>query len=220
MYDSFLAGVQCYGLPSRVRCDQGLENIRVAQHMIHHRGSERRSVIVGASVHNQRVERLWRDLHRCATVTFYRLFYFLEHHDLLDPLDEVHLFSLHYVYLPQINRAINHFKNAWNNHGIRTENGKTPKQLFIAGALQLRTSGLTALDFFDEVSDEYGTAEEGLTSDSDDGVEVPTVTIHLTEEQLGELQQSVDPLSDDGDFGINLYERTVQFVLSHSSQTT
>ena len=112
VYDSFLRGVQCYGLPSRLRCDQGLENVRVAQHMIHHRGSERRSVIVGASVHNQRVERLWRDLHRCDTIMFYRLFYFLEYHDLLNPLDEIHLFSLQYVYLPQINRAIENFKNA------------------------------------------------------------------------------------------------------------
>lgn len=217
MYDAFLTGVRCYGLPSRLRCDQGLENVRVAQHMIHHQGSDRRSVIVGASVHNQRVERLWRDLHRCATVTFYRLFYFLEHHDLLDPLNEVHLFSLHYVYLPQINRAIDHFKNAWNNHGIRTEKGKTPQQLFITGALQLRESGLTALDYLDEVSEEYGIAEEGLASNSDDRVEVPAVNIQLAEEDLTELQQSIDPLSDDGDFGINLYERTVQFVLSHAT---
>ena len=80
VYDSFLPAVQQYGLPSRVRCDQGGENILVAQHMIHHRGSER-SVLVGSSVHNQRIERLWRDMHRCVTTMFYRLFYCLEHHN-------------------------------------------------------------------------------------------------------------------------------------------
>ena len=39
VYDSFLQSVQQYGLPSRVRCDQGGENMLVAHHMIHHRGS-------------------------------------------------------------------------------------------------------------------------------------------------------------------------------------
>ena len=70
----------------------------VAQHMIERRGAERRSIITGSSVHNQRIKRLWRDMHRCVTVLFYKLFYFMEHHDLLDPLNEMHLYALHYVF--------------------------------------------------------------------------------------------------------------------------
>ena len=74
VYNLFLQAVGQYGLPSRIRCDQGRENVRVAQHMLHHRGVERRSVLVGSSVHNQRIERLWKDSHRCATSVFYQLF--------------------------------------------------------------------------------------------------------------------------------------------------
>ena len=58
----FKEAVKQYSIPSRVRSDQGLENIEVAKFMLLNRGLERSSVLVGASVHNQRIERLWRDV--------------------------------------------------------------------------------------------------------------------------------------------------------------
>lgn len=111
VYNLFLESVRQYGIPSRIRCDQGGENTLVAQHMVEHHGEER-SVLVGSSVHNQRIERLWRDSHRCVTSVFYRLFHYLEYNDLLDPIDEVHLFAVHYVFLPRINRALEKFGTA------------------------------------------------------------------------------------------------------------
>ena len=62
-------------------------------------------MITGSSVHNQRVERLWRDMHKSVTILYYRLFYFMEHNLLLNPLNELHLWALHYVFLPRINKA-------------------------------------------------------------------------------------------------------------------
>lgn len=41
-------------------------------------------------------------------------------------------------------------------HGIRTENNKSPLQLFHAGALRLQHSGLVAMDLFQPVDEEYG----------------------------------------------------------------
>ena len=94
---------------SRVCSDQGVENILVARHMIEKRGSQRHSIITGASTHNQRIERLMRDMHKSATILYYKLFYFMEHIGLLDPLNEHHLWALHYVYLPRISKTLHHF---------------------------------------------------------------------------------------------------------------
>ena len=108
---SFVEGVQKYGSPSHVRSDQGRENILVAQYMLENRGHGRGSIITGSSVHNQRIERLWRDMHRCVTQLYYRLFYYL------NLANELHVFALHHVYLTRINNSLNAFKNGWNMHG-------------------------------------------------------------------------------------------------------
>lgn len=216
VYSQFLDSVGQYGLPSRIRCDQGGENLRVAQHMLHHRGEERRSILVGSSVHNQRVERLWRDSHRCVTSTFYRLFYYMEHNDLLDCLDHLHMFALHYIFLPRINRSLEQFKGSWNCHGLRTEKGKTPNQLFTMGALRLRHSGRPAVDFFEsDVFEDYGIEEEGVAPELESAeIIVPPIALEISREQLSELLGTTDPLQDSSDYGISLYAQALQLLRS------
>ncbi len=83
--------VNKYGLLSRVRSDQGRENIIIASHMLEHQGADRRSMITVSSVRNQRIERLWRDLFRCAIKLYYRLFYYLEDQGILLPTNPHHI---------------------------------------------------------------------------------------------------------------------------------
>lgn len=132
------------GLPSRVRCDHGGENIDVAIFMSLVRGVDQASVITGPSVHNQRIERLWRDVSTQVTEQFYVLFYQLEDEGILDINDDVHLCALHLVFLPKINEQMNNFRKAWNSHRLRTEGNRSPQQLWIDGMLRNMNSSHTA----------------------------------------------------------------------------
>ena len=217
VYGQFLKATRQFGLPSRVRSDQGQENILVAQHMLEHRGEGRGSMITGSSTHNQRIERLWRDLHRCVTQLFYRLFYHLEHLGLLDPLNEAHLYALQYVYLPRINHALEAFQRGWNYHSIRTEGNHSPHQLFIQGSLTLQRSSLVALDFSEQIDDGYGIEEEGLVPDESQ-VDVPESIFEISDVQYEQLCQQVHPLSPSENYGIDIYEQALQFISEISSQ--
>lgn len=129
----FTDGVTQFGLPDKVRSDQGGENVGVWRFMIAAHNNDYSSVITGSSVHNERIERLWRDVHRCIVATFADIFRSLEREGTLDPTNEVDLYYLHHVFLPHINKSLSEFQESWNNHTLSTEGNKTPYQLFYEG---------------------------------------------------------------------------------------
>lgn len=55
---------------------------------------------------------------------------FLEDQGYLDIANEVHLFSLQYVYLSRINRHLNLFRSGWDMHPLSSEGNKSPMLLW------------------------------------------------------------------------------------------
>ena len=133
-------------------------------------------------------------------------------------VNEYHLWALHYVFLPRINKALLEFVNSWNNHPICTAGHKSLQQLFTAGSLLLQNSQLAAMDFFEHVNENYGIDPEGpapVDDDDDSGrILIPQTPLKFSNTDLGILNQQVNPLGSTSNYGIDLYEQTVRLIIT------
>lgn len=190
-YSIFMKSTKSFGVPSRVRSrsDKGGENYDICYFMVSYRGPNRGSHIAGSSVHNQRIERLWRDVYRCVCSTFHEVFYFLESQQLLDPVNDNDLFVLHCVFLPIVNHQLECFANAWNLHPLRTEHNWTPRRIWVYGMINPAHSHFTAVkDVLDDLPpdstpEDYGIDDDGPFPDEEQiyTVEVPETVSPLSE---------------------------------------
>jgi hypothetical protein len=223
---AFLRGVESVSVvPQRVRSDKGLENKDVALWMIMTNGENRGSFITGRSVHNQRIERLWRDVNRWLT-PFRSTFSTLCQHGLYESTDPIDKSSLIFVYLPLLRRSIRQFIRVWNNHRMRTEHHRTPLQLYADRNPQ---SLLTQLN--ENELAQYGIDWEGpipvANNDGDDeegvSVEMPIIGLsdddweHLSQLYHEQLYPAIERpennlISPDFNYAIDIYCQVQQWI--------
>ncbi|PPQ75955.1 hypothetical protein CVT26_005783 [Gymnopilus dilepis] len=156
----FRDAVAKYGWPSRVRGDFGSENNEIERLMWAKRGQLHRPYLRGRSIHNIRIERLWRDVRKDSLEFFRRIFLFLEDNGLLDMEEPLHRIALFLVYQPRIQQSLNETVQSWNLHKIRTAGNKSPLAMYELSREQAIREGYWTGDpgdSVDQVDDFYGT---------------------------------------------------------------
>jgi len=207
-YRLFKKATEQYGFPSRVQSDKGGENILVCQYMITVKGTDRGSHIAGSSVHNQRIERLWRDVYRCVCSTYHELFYSMEASGILDPTSELDLFVLHCVYLPRINKALTEFSRAWNLHPMRTARNWSPHQMML-------NSMIREEHILDTVESDYGIDPDGPIAEDDVGtVTIPETVAPISDDNLEDFLSMIDTDTPFDDLAVQHYVYCKQLISS------
>ena len=213
----FIGGVKEYGYPSRVRSDFGGENIDVARFMILLRGTNRGSHLTGRSVHNQRIERMWRDVFSGCLSSFYQLFYFMKNSGILHVDSHLHIFALQYVYMPRIDQSLTAFRGAWNRHSIGTADNLSPIQLWVSGMLQnYHSHHSLVVEVFSgrQTGPSPHNSNESLETISESSDEVLQVIGTQDFEGLVQiLQDFIDPLQDSSVWSIDIYVCVMEHLL-------
>ena len=190
----FKDGVDRYTLPARVRSDKGGENVLICDYMLERRRDDWLTPFIArSSRHNTRIERLWRDMRRNTLNLYLRLFRYMESIG-MDNEDDLHMWVLHFMFVPLIQQDLFDFIDMWNNHKISTEHNKSPRQL----EYELRQTYAPPIphgidDFYGDEVDEYSNDDVELLPDQP-YVELDPLKCPLTEEQLARFESRVEHL--------------------------
>ncbi|XP_033756622.1 uncharacterized protein LOC117339248 isoform X1 [Pecten maximus] len=113
------------GVPRCIRADGGTENGSVEDMQKALRWyddddmSGEKSVIIGSSTSNQRIERWWRSMRQMGIGFWIDFFKDLEYQGLFSNAIEMHIECLRFCFTKIIQQELNQIRHDWNHHNIR-----------------------------------------------------------------------------------------------------
>ena len=174
--------------------------------MIKETGPRRGSMITGPSMHNQKIERLWRDVFDGVIGFCYELFSFMKENGILDLFNKIDIAALHFTFIPLIDEKLDAWRHAWSKHRIRTIK-TSPLRLWVAGQIncplnhmsegQLRNFGVEVILTDEEI---------------DERPIITLLTDILTEIVFTQLNAEVPFESKPENYGINNFIKVKEIV--------
>lgn len=171
------------------------------------------------SVHNVRIERLWRDIRKDVLEYWRLLFAHLEECGLLDMRNLVEKTALFLVYQPRIQATLDAAASAWNSHQLRSEAHNSPQVLWHLSKTEAEHQGYWNTDPGDDIV----TATDPLYGVDGEGPLPPDAMLAEEEMDAGlrvhddaRLQKARELLPDinfgreDGNRGMNVYQQVVR----------
>ena len=213
----FFESTKEYGIPGRIRVDGGSEFNHIERFMNQLDGSKR--CFRGKSVHNTRIERLWRDVFTKVISKYQNLFYHMENHGILNVEDEKHLYALHTVFLPRIKQELMLWRDAHNQHPVRTEKYRTPLQLWNESFITNSQSEYSAVvDVLESNANEreqkiqHFREAYDMVEPDDINIVISRIPCPLSEDMRQALIDTFNFTRESATFGIDIYGRVLQFI--------
>ena len=223
--DYFFSSVIEFGIPGRVRADGGNEFSHIKRFMNQIDDTVR--FHAGKSVHNQRIERHWKDVFAKVISTYHSTFNHMENYKILDIDNDIHLFALHYVYEDRIQRDLDDWRKAHNNHKVRTENNRTPRMIWHQSILESANNANARYSAIRNIYETTAASRRQQLEDfrNDNNLQEPDniaivlqrVPPPLTIQQQRDLRATINALGESDSNGIDIYGRVLNFI--HQAQS-
>ena len=197
----FLEAIQRHHIPSRVRTDRGVENVIVKEMMEKLCGVGRGSCMQGTSTHNQRIERLWRDVFSQEIAEFYNLFNELENNHGFEYDTIVDKFVVQAAMLKRMDDHIQEWVEGWNCRPSTSLNGKSPNltwEMSLSDAVQADRPSTSATNILRPPEADLARVIQELDIQDNNGQFLqPRVQAPITQEQLNQVVDTVARFIDD-----------------------
>lgn len=144
----------------------------------------------------------------------------MESTGILNTDDPIHVFTLHLIFIPRINRALHEFREAFNHHKVRTEGNWSPYQMWANGMFHADnplSHGL--LDEEPSDMEIYGYDPQGPSPvGTDNDVVIDTVDLGHGDLLKSFVLEHLDPQRPSTEMGAEIYTEALKLVFQRLEQ--